>query len=133
MPMKRYSLIVRKVGVDTTATGQGATGTDLKFMANPANARPFIQLLGNDFIFHDITAGNTHQFAVNGEIALAIGDVSTVDGQLITYNNKNIAFVPNGTGKVKFGTYAAGVATESTGYITILDAAGNTRKLMVQA
>lgn len=32
-----------------------------------------------------------------------------------------------------FGSYTAGAATDSTGYITIIDAAGNTRKLMVQA
>ena len=34
---------------------------------------------------------------------------------------------------IYFGTYTAGAATDSTGYITIKDAAGNTRKLMVQA
>lgn len=38
-----------------------------------------------------------------------------------------------GTGVIKFGTYTAGAAGDSTGYITIKDAAGNTRKLMVQA
>ena len=31
------------------------------------------------------------------------------------------------------GTYAAGVATESTGYITIIDAGGTARKVMIQA
>ena len=34
---------------------------------------------------------------------------------------------------VYFGTYSAGAATDSTGYITIKDAAGTVRKLMVQA
>lgn len=57
----------------------------------------------------------------------------TPDTQLTTFTNYNIALIPNGTGKVKFGTYTAGAATDSTGYITILDAAGNIRKLMVQA
>lgn len=38
-----------------------------------------------------------------------------------------------GTGVVRFGTYTAGAATDSTGYITVKDAAGNSRKLMVQA
>lgn len=33
----------------------------------------------------------------------------------------------------RFGVYTAGAATDSTGYITIKDSAGNTRKLMVQA
>ena len=31
------------------------------------------------------------------------------------------------------GTYAAAVATESTGYITIIDAGGTARKVMIQA
>lgn len=34
---------------------------------------------------------------------------------------------------VKFGTYTGTPATDSTGYITIKDAAGNTRKVMIQA
>ena len=36
-------------------------------------------------------------------------------------------------GVLKFGTYTAGVATDSTGYVTITDAGGTARKLMVQA
>lgn len=36
-------------------------------------------------------------------------------------------------GEIKFGTYTAGAATDSTGYITIVDSGGTTRKLMVQA
>ena len=35
-----------------------------------------------------------------------------------------------GTGVVKFGTYTAGVVAQA-GYITIKDAAGNTRRLLV--
>lgn len=31
------------------------------------------------------------------------------------------------------GTYAAGIATDSTGYIAVKDAGGTVRKLMVQA
>lgn len=45
----------------------------------------------------------------------------------------DILLTPAGTGNVKFGAYTAGAATDSTGYITIKDAAGNLRKLMVQA
>lgn len=36
-------------------------------------------------------------------------------------------------GVLKFGTYASGAAADSTGYITITDAGGTGRKLMVQA
>ena len=36
-------------------------------------------------------------------------------------------------GAVQFGTYTAGVAADSTGYISITDSNGTARKLMVQA
>jgi hypothetical protein len=44
--------------------------------------------------------------------------------------NIDIAFTPKGTGNVRFGTYTAGVVVQA-GYITIKDAAGNTRNLLV--
>lgn len=47
--------------------------------------------------------------------------------------NIDLSFTPKGTGGVRFGTYTAGAATDSTGYITIKDSGGTTRKLMVQA
>ena len=37
------------------------------------------------------------------------------------------------TGLAQFGVYAAGAATDSTGYITILDGGGTSRKVMIQA
>lgn len=40
---------------------------------------------------------------------------------------------PRGAGLAQLGTYSAGTATDSTGYITIKDAGGTSRKLMVQA
>ncbi len=53
------------------------------------------------------------------------------DGVITT--GKGDLFLSPAGGEVKFGTYTAGAATDSTGYITIIDAAGNIRKLMVQA
>lgn len=38
-----------------------------------------------------------------------------------------------GAHTLKFGTYSANVATESIGYIPIVDKDGNPRKLMIQA
>jgi len=38
-----------------------------------------------------------------------------------------------GNHDIKFGTYNVGIASDSTGYITITDKDGNPRKLMVQA
>lgn len=58
---------------------------------------------------------------------------SATQFEMLTYDDRNIKLTPAGTGKVKFGAYTNTPATDSTGFITILDAAGNTRKLMVQA
>jgi hypothetical protein len=44
--------------------------------------------------------------------------------------NADLALTPNGTGSLRFGTYTAG-ALSATGYITIKDSAGNTRRLLV--
>lgn len=67
------------------------------------------------------------QSAVSGT-AVEIGvDADSVDA------NVDLKLVPKGTGNIRFGTYAAGAATDSTGYITIKDAGGTARKLMVQA
>ncbi len=46
-------------------------------------------------------------------------------------DNMDVALVPAGTGNVKFGTHSAVGAETVTGYITIKDAAGNSRKLAV--
>jgi hypothetical protein len=44
--------------------------------------------------------------------------------------NIDITLTPKGTGNVRFGTYTAGILAQA-GYITIKDAAGNTRNLLV--
>ena len=48
-------------------------------------------------------------------------------------SNGNVEFVPNGTGKVKFGAYTTSASHTAAGYIEILDSGGNTRKLAVVA
>ena len=45
-------------------------------------------------------------------------------------SNIDLALTPKGTGNVKFGTYTGSAGT-ITGYITIKDAAGTTRKIAV--
>ena len=44
--------------------------------------------------------------------------------------NIDLALTPQGTGVVKFGTYTAGIIAQA-GYITIKDAGGTTRNLLV--
>lgn len=45
--------------------------------------------------------------------------------------NIDVAIVPKGTGAVRFGTHAAIAAETVTGYITIKDAGGTSRKIAV--
>jgi hypothetical protein len=44
--------------------------------------------------------------------------------------NINLVFTPKGSGTVKFGTYTAGILTQ-TGYITITDSGGTSRRLLI--
>jgi hypothetical protein len=44
--------------------------------------------------------------------------------------NINILLTPKGTGVVQFGTYTAGIIAQA-GYITITDAGGTSRRLLV--
>jgi hypothetical protein len=44
--------------------------------------------------------------------------------------NINLKLTPKGTGVLQFGTYTAGVLSP-TGFITITDAAGTSRRLLV--
>ena len=44
--------------------------------------------------------------------------------------NIDIALTPKGTGVLAFGTYTAGILAQA-GYITIKDAGGTTRRLLV--
>ena len=46
-------------------------------------------------------------------------------------SNIDFAIAPKGTGVLRFGTHSALAAETVTGYITIKDSAGNTRKLAV--
>jgi hypothetical protein len=44
--------------------------------------------------------------------------------------NINLRLTPKGTGVLQFGTYTAGVVAQA-GYITITDAGGTSRRLLV--
>lgn len=117
----------------TTLEGGGVTGDDFYLKANSIDVRPKITLLGGAGISVDCSTGSGYIFAVNGTNYGGMGYTGGGDFLILSYDNKDIQFTPNGTGKVRFGTYTGGAATDSTGYITILDNGGATRKLMVQA
>ena len=56
---------------------------------------------------------------------LAVGDSLGVN-EITTDTNTDCFINPNGTGKVKFGTYTADATVENAGYVTTKDSAGNT-------
>ena len=125
-------LEVRKVGTSWTIYPSGiASGDDLNIKT--ADANPRFNMPGGGTVVLFLANGQGLGFYdATGADYLKVNWV-TPDVRLSTYTNYNIALLPNGTGKVKFGTYTATPATDSTGYISILDSAGNARKLMVQA
>ena len=130
-----WLLINRIAGPGWQLMGPGIpTGERLTIVPNSVDLYPEIKMIGaGDRTFTTATtqktviansgAGSFLSFIRTGTDAILTGETA----------NDNISLLPTGTGKVKFGTYTAGAATDSTGFITILDAAGNTRKLMVQA
>jgi len=114
----------------TTIEGRSTTGGNLIVKANTVDARAYMVLEGNGNIaFHPF---NTFKFYDGADYYLSMTRDS---GAKITamIAGDDVYLATLGTGVIKFGTYTAGAASDSTGYITIKDAAGNTRKLMVQA
>jgi len=125
-------LAIMEKGVNlTTLYGSDAAGDDLVLKANSTDAYSSIGILGGNNI--ELDAHSSVRIAANGVVLGYINAGGIGVYNIESANNKDIKFTPNGTGSLRFGTYTAGVAGDSTGYITILDAAGNTRKLMVQA
>lgn len=117
----------------STIAGTAVNADELRIRANTDDTYPYIKLTGNSGItLYNETNNST--FIYNGA-TLALGFCTVgADYEITSYvDNTNIFLKPSGTGKIKFGTYTAGAALASEGYITIVDAGGTTRKLMVQA
>ena len=120
-------------------TGNGA-GTNPNFTAQGSDA--------NVGIFHTSKGSGSHAFYSNSFGALQFNvshTASTVNwlnatgsptGNAVTLSaqgsdtNIDLTLTPKGTGVLKFGTYTAGVVAQA-GYITIKDAGGTTRRLLV--
>jgi hypothetical protein len=113
--------------------GKAGTGNYLRLKANATDDYPFLKIFGNGPIAADLPTGSSFQVRNNNVTYHLLYGENTDCVIESGYANGNIFFRPEGTGKVKFGSYTVGAASDSTGYITILDNAGNTRKLMVQA
>lgn len=126
-------LNVRKVAGGYSVFPDGVTTDDLAISANPIDAAPVINLLGANAIQYVCATGTSHLFSdlAANRLNMANSGTDYVIESLV--DTHNLYLKTTGTGKIKFGTYDATAALASVGFIPILDAAGNTRKLMVQA
>jgi hypothetical protein len=101
------------IGMDLVAKGTGIfrfytqayTVTQLRIIDTPSAVN-----------FYDITGG----IAGSGAQLKAVGSDANI----------NAVITPKGTGTLQFGTYTAGVVAQA-GYITITDAGGTSRRLLV--
>jgi len=71
-------------------------------------------------------ASSVNYLNVQGAVTTASPSITAAGSD----TNIDITLTPKGTGNVRFGTYTAGILAQA-GYITIKDAAGNTRNLLV--
>lgn len=100
-------------------------------MAGNGDAQPFVHLLGNSDIYLSHNAANKIQLLEAGTPYLNFYEDGTDDIVEGMTANNDLYLKPNGTGVLKFGTHAAITTETNSGFITIKDAAGNSRKLCV--
>ena len=113
--------------------GNIASGTNrFNFYANGTAANVFAGttslggLVGAEALRATRVASAVNYLDVSGAIATASPSLAAAGSD----TNIDITLTPKGTGVLKFGTYTAGILAQA-GYITIKDAAGNTRNLLV--
>jgi hypothetical protein len=101
--------------INTTIASKGSGGVQLNpaNQGTPALVAAYVASPVNYALVYPSTTGNAVQFGAQG-----------------SDTNINLYLSPKGSGLVQFGTYTAGIVAQA-GYITIADAAGNTRRLLV--
>jgi hypothetical protein len=124
---------VRKVAGGYNIYPDGVTTDDLTIYPNPVDSQASIVLNGASHLeLHPASGGHVKFYSGTTEIARVYysPDDMILEGVIA---NKNIYLKPNGTGLVKFGTRTATGDVACNGHLDILDAAGNTVKLMTTA
>ena len=112
----------------TTIEGGAVSGDDLVLKGSSANPYAKIVLKGNGSIDMYHANANVVNFY---EHTTAYGYVKEdTQFSIGSQGNRDIFLVPHGSGLVKFGTYAASTITH-TGYITMKDASGTERLVMI--
>ena len=119
----------------------GATGLPVTFSAQGSDTNIQINHVSKGTGNQVFIAGTTTQFAV-ATTASAVNYLSATGAATGSApsifaggsdTNVDIALYPQGTGVIKFGSLTANADAPITGYITIKDAGGTTRKLAVIA
>jgi hypothetical protein len=120
----RYPNYVRKVGSNIILS-HSLSGT--------TPSTPYINLANASNFYFDVPATKEARFSEAGTNHFSLKK-SGNDAQLITkLSNANLEIVCAGTGKLKYGTYAAITTETNAGYIEIVDSGGTTRKVCIVA
>lgn len=112
----------------------GVTTDDLYIYANPTDSYPCIILTGAyNCSFY---VGNGSEFNIYNSSTRMIKIIDLVTSPEVdissTQADHDLGLLTTGTGVLKFGTHVADAGSPvTTGYITIKDAGGTTRKLAV--
>jgi hypothetical protein len=129
---------VRKVAGGWNIYPDGVTTDDLVIYPNVTDVSSALKLFGGGSLYLCGNSASAIEFCI--ENFVSFGKVSYDGGDCkiaSSIANKNIYIAPDGSGYVKIGgtsgTYVAGAATDSTGYMPFKDSGGTVRKLMVQA
>jgi hypothetical protein len=124
---------VNYVQVNGNTTGNGvnlqAEGSDadvaLSIRAKGTFNIPFFTGGGTQFLISH-TGSAVNYVRATGAATTAAPELAAIGSD----SNINLKLTPKGTGKLQFGTYTAGILAQA-GYITIVDAAGTSRNLLV--
>ena len=114
--------LVLRAGTGTS----GAIGTSGVWLGNPAD------LALKQYAFNGAILGGFYNEGLRGYLRFAGG----AGGEVTLASNAvdgDVVLIPNGVGKVKFGTFVASASHTASGYIEIRDAGGTIRKLAVVA
>jgi hypothetical protein len=119
--------------------GAATAGTpNILAAGSDTNINFIVSTKGNGSHFFQTNSNGLNQFVI-AHTASAVNQLQvtgSATGNALTMSavgsdtNIDLALTPKGTGVLRFGTYTAGILAQA-GYITIKDAAGNTRNLLV--
>jgi hypothetical protein len=107
-------------------------GDAISIYPNGSTTDPYVYLDGGGNMKLGATPGALIVLNFGGDYVSLGFSGNTFEIAMLDANN-DIRLTTSGTGRLKYGTYNAGAAADSTGYIEIKDSGGTTRKLMVQA